>query len=518
MQFTRAFAFFLLSLGTGAPLYAQSTGASLPAEITQALSRGDYATARTALAPLAATPGTPEGHYRYGKLLYEGKGGPQDRAAALGHLGKAVDLGHSDAAVFLARIHLTGATAGVPRDPARAADLLARAAAENHAEAQYYLALLHRAGDGIAKDNARARALLTAAAEQGFAEAQFELSKLLSETGNPEADPEEALRWLETAADTGHSRAQLFLANALETGRGATQDKAAALPWFRRAAEGGLPIAQRILGTKYLSGDDGVAPNPNEALRWLHMSATAGDPGAMNNLAIAYGGDHGVPRDDARALHWLRLASETGLARATYTLAQYHETGRGTPQDMKSAGLLYRLAAQQGDKRGTLRLGQLASQGALDRHVPPHLAVDWVLAAARTGDTDAAGWLRTQAEGGLRGAQTAYALLLLDTPDQADQAVPLLERAALAGDIEAQFQLGTLYTTGQGLPLDYVAGHKWLNIAATGGHGEAAKTRETLGALMTPDQIAKAQAEAREFFATASERLPDPVKANRTDP
>ena len=43
------------------------------------------------------------------------------------------------------------------------------------------------------------------------------------------------------------------------------------------------------------------------------------------------------------------------------------------------------------------------------------------------------------------------------------------EQQAEAGAIEAQYRLGLLYSTGMGVPLDYVMAHKWLNLAAQQG-------------------------------------------------
>jgi TPR repeat protein len=498
------------------PLVAQES--TLPDTAVDALSRRDYAGARAALEPLAAEATNAEAQYQYGLLLLEGRGGPvrADQGRALLEQSAAQD--HAAAALMLARVYLTGQSAGVERDPAKAAALLNIAVAQGNPEAQYYLALLTRAGTGVTKDAVQAFELMKQSAEAGHTEAQHELSKAYAEGKGTDPDGAQALHWLHAAAEAGKTEAQFLLANALEHGQGAVLDKPEALRWYRRAAEGGMPIAQRILGTKYLQGTDEVAADPDEALRWLSSAAHAGDPGAMNNLAIAYGGANGVPRNDTKALEWFRRASDTGLARATYSLAQYHEQGRGMAADLKAAALLYRLALEQGDERGALRLGYLAGQGALDTLVPPHFSVDWALAAARTGDADALAWLARQAEDGLRPAQTAYGEMLLTLEGRAAEAAAAFERAALAGDVPAQFQLGTLYTTGTGVPLDYVAAHLWLNIAATSGHKEAAETRELIGNLMTPEQISSAQTQAREFFDTASERLPEAAAKNRTRP
>lgn len=75
------------------------------------------------------------------------------------------------------------------------------------------------------------------------------------------------------------------------------------------------------------------------------------------------------------------------------------------------------------------------------------------------------------------------------------------ERAAVAGGVEAQYELGLIYSTGHGVPTDYVTAHMWLNIAAARGSAEARRLRAELAEDMTREQIAEAQRRAREWLA-----------------
>lgn len=496
------------------PLAAQD--ATLNAQVTTALDQRDYITARALIADRPTVDLTPEIQFQYAQLLLNGYGGPIDSDAGRAQLEAAVAQGHAPAAVLLARIYLSGPDAGGERNTSKAVELLKAASAQKHAEGLYYLGVLTRAGTGVPADEDAGLELLVQAAEGGFVLAQFDLSKIYSTMTPP--NTEQALRWLKEAAQGGITEAQFHLANALQHGQGAPLNTAEALIWYRRAAEGGMPLAQRILGTQYLSDTPEAPANPTEAIRWLTMAAQAGDPGAMNNLAIAYSGEGAVARDDAKALAWFKMASDTGLGRATYALAQYHEAGRGTPVDLRTAALLYRTAFEQGETRGAVRLGVLTGQGALEGMIPPHFSVPWARIAVEAGDEGALDWLGVQAQDGLRTAQTAYGTLLLSREGRAQEGAEMLTLAAQAGDVDAQFELGNAYTTGIGVPLDYEKAHMWLNIAATGGRSDAAANRELIGNLMTPDQIATSQASAREFFDTASARLPDDVQNNRPKP
>lgn len=75
------------------------------------------------------------------------------------------------------------------------------------------------------------------------------------------------------------------------------------------------------------------------------------------------------------------------------------------------------------------------------------------------------------------------------------------ERAAVAGGVEAQYELGLLYSTGHGAPPDYVSAHMWLNIASAKGNAAARRLRAELAGDMSRDQIAEAQRRAREWLA-----------------
>ena len=80
-----------------------------------------------------------------------------------------------------------------------------------------------------------------------------------------------------------------------------------------------------------------------------------------------------------------------------------------------------------------------------------------------------------------------------------------LEMAALGspnstGDIFVQ--LGLMYSTGRSVVADRVAAHKWFNLAALKGNGEAARLRREIAQEMSENDIAEAQREARRWLST----------------
>ena len=75
-------------------------------------------------------------------------------------------------------------------------------------------------------------------------------------------------------------------------------------------------------------------------------------------------------------------------------------------------------------------------------------------------------------------------------------------QAADSGEIEALYDLGLLYSTGQGVGQDMVEAHKWFNLAAMMGLQRAAVDRSDLARDMSTLEIAAAQRQAREWQAT----------------
>ena len=67
---------------------------------------------------------------------------------------------------------------------------------------------------------------------------------------------------------------------------------------------------------------------------------------------------------------------------------------------------------------------------------------------------------------------------------------------------DALYNLGLLYSTGQGVEMDYVQAHKWFNLAAMQGSDAARSWRAELALEMSTEEIAAAQREAREWLSS----------------
>ena len=89
----------------------------------------------------------------------------------------------------------------------------------------------------------------------------------------------------------------------------------------------------------------------------------------------------------------------------------------------------------------------------------------------------------------------------------ADLLVATCLAAAAQGDTAAYYDLGVAFSTGShGAPCDLVEAHKWFNLAALGGHEEAAWCRADVAEEMTAREIAEAQRRARQWLSEGARR------------
>ncbi len=91
-------------------------------------------------------------------------------------------------------------------------------------------------------------------------------------------------------------------------------------------------------------------------------------------------------------------------------------------------------------------------------------------------------------------------LLLFTYSVLAAEELEALIKAAEQGDAQAQYDLGVMYDSGQGIPEDDVQAYAWLNVAAAQGFDSAQKVKERIAKNMTGDEIAEAQKLSREYL------------------
>jgi len=142
--------------------------------------------------------------------------------------------------------------------------------------------------------------------------------------------------------------------------------------------------------------------------------------------------------------------------------------------------------AEQGDNVAQLGVGILYDKGGNGVLQDSAKAVKWWRLSAEQGNVNAQANLGIMYSTG-RGALKDYS-----------EAIKWLRAAAEQGAAQSQYNLGVIYKYGKGVLQDNVASHMWYNIASANGHQQAGEYRDEDAAKMTPEDISKATAMARE--------------------
>lgn len=86
-------------------------------------------------------------------------------------------------------------------------------------------------------------------------------------------------------------------------------------------------------------------------------------------------------------------------------------------------------------------------------------------------------------------------------PQDHNEAAKWYSKAAEQGLAVAQHNLALMYSKGEGVPLNYVLAYKWCNLAASQGYDFGITLREYLREELTTEQIAEGQRLSHEFEA-----------------
>jgi type II secretory pathway predicted ATPase ExeA len=87
------------------------------------------------------------------------------------------------------------------------------------------------------------------------------------------------------------------------------------------------------------------------------------------------------------------------------------------------------------------------------------------------------------------------------------------QEAALAGEPQAQRELGTAYALGRGVPADLVTGYVWLTLSVLNGDQKAETLMRELTPKLSPSEIARIRWNLGEMYANGVGVQPDKVAA-----
>lgn len=340
------------------------------------------------------------------------------------------------------------------------------AAKRNELTAYMALGIMHREGRGTPKNLKLAKENFQKARAKGNPQARQELTLLsFAAPDNPE-EFAAARKQMEQLASKGLAVAQLRLGLAHLAGYGYTADATKAIDYLTQAAKSTGSFqseAAFVLGQLYRDGNlkPELKPDTQRAESWLKKAAEAKHAGAMRALGEFYLASNPAQQNYAKARDWFSRLDKLGDPYGLYYLGQMDENGWGGKKSLKSAIGYYYKAADKKVPAAIYRLATFHEHGLGGLKKDKSKAIDHYRQGAELGH-----------------AVCMYNLsVMLDSMDEKPQlkaeVMPWLLRAAAAGLVAAEYQIGTRYQQGRGVQQDFVAAAAWFNRAARSGHALA---------------------------------------------
>lgn len=122
--------------------------------------------------------------------------------------------------------------------------------------------------------------------------------------------------------------------------------------------------------------------------------------------------------------------------------------------------------------------------------------------------------VRPRAENGDASAQLKLGSMYssgVGVPKDAAQGAAWFRKAADQGNIDAMYLLGLSYGAGRGVPQNWAESYKWLAVAAAQAPAdkqrEYSKARDDVASWLTPPQLAEAQKSADDLWAEIQKRV-----------
>ena len=157
-----------------------------------------------------------------------------------------------------------------------------------------------------------------------------------------------------------------------------------AVRWLELSAEQGFDVAMYRLGKLYLQGDL-IEKNIVQALHWLHKADDANNQYAQYLLGKLYLNGTEIKSDFTTAENMFIKAAMQGSHYAKYSLAKMHLKGQVTSKDIAFAIRLLTEAADQGNQWAEYQLGKMYLYGQdVDKNL--ELAVRYLSSSANKGN------------------------------------------------------------------------------------------------------------------------------------
>ena len=307
-------------------------------------------------------------------------------------------------------------------------------------------------------------------ANNGDAEAMFIISCYYFNGYFVKKNDASTIEWLERAATSGYAIAQNCIGAWYEEGYIVEKDQVEAVKWFKMSADQGNLMGQTCLGNAYEFAK-GVAQDFEKAVYWYQQAAEKGDAEGQWKLGYMYSSGKGVEKDTALAVYWYQKSAEQGNSEGQWRLGSKYFLGEGVAENYETAVYWYRKSAEQGNTDGQFHLGLVYYYGtAITKDY--NEALKWFEKAAKKGDTFsqyhlglmylngfgveknidiAIVHMKKAAEKNFSKAHNILGMIFENELLSYDNSRLWYEKGVALGNVDAMFNLGSLYEKGIGV-------------------------------------------------------------------
>ena len=301
--------------------------------------------------------GNIEGMVQYSIALFNGEGVAQNKSAAIKFFKKASYKGNTKAMLKYADSLLNGD--GCPQNKEKAVAFYKRAADKGELEAIIkYADLLNK---GTAQEKQKAIKMYEKAADKGDVESMFRYAEFLYFGVGVPVNKTEAARYFKMAADFGHLKSIFRIAYMLSEGDGIKKDIRESCHYYKIVSDKGDLLAKNNYAVLLLQIEDtrfrdediynyDDMDKPKIAIDCLKYAADRGCLDAINNWAnLHYFGKY-ISKNKEKAVELYKYAADKGHADAINNYANLLMNGDGIPMDKERATQLYKIAADKGNQ------------------------------------------------------------------------------------------------------------------------------------------------------------------------
>lgn len=346
------------------------------------------------------------------------------------------------------------------------------------------LGMCYQLGRGVIQDSTKAIEYYTTSIENGNTELLKQhidlaekgqvfsntlLGMMYHEGKGVQKDYPKSVAYLERAGNLASMDAQRMLAVHYLNLRNAPN----AIKWIKMGASNGEPTCLYFLGKCMLEGN-GVPMDKRKGVEWLERAVEKDHLNAINLLGNCYMQGDGVQQDPSKAVDYYRNASQKGHTPSMWRLALCYTNGEGTDIDFDLATIWFAKAVAKGYGSRFKKYCEKGAEDITNQTYRVYLSGLKRLMADSNYES-ATKFFKQVEKAGFTDGKVMQAITLITEGNKdanLKKAVKILESCA-EGSLRAEIELARLYLAGKGVKQDETKGITMLQHAADQGYAPA---------------------------------------------